>query len=88
MASKAEFEKLLKKLQVDRDEINLKLHLASMEAKDEFAKAEKQWVQFKAKAVEIADETKETSEEVIAKTKIVAEELKAAYQRIKQRLTK
>ena len=88
MSTKEEFMNLLEKLKVERDEINLKLHLASMEAKDEFAKAEKQWVQVKAKATEIAGTTKESSVEAIAKAKIVAEELKATYQRIKQRLAK
>ena len=33
MSIKEDFENLLDKLQVERDEINLKLHLASMEAK-------------------------------------------------------
>jgi len=88
MSIKEEFNNLLEKLKTQRDEINLKLHLSSMEAKEEFEKAEKKWVQVKAKASEIADDTKETSEEVIAKTKIVAEELKATYHRIKQRLSK
>lgn len=88
MTIKTDFEKLVAKLKVDRDEINVKLHLASMDAKEEFAKAEKQWAQVKAKAVDIAGATQETSAEALAKAKVVAEELQAAYQRIKQRLGK
>lgn len=87
MSIKEEFESLLETLKVERDEINLKLHLASMEAKEEFTEAEKQWVVLKAKATEIADDTIETSEEFIAKAKIVSEELKAAYHRIAERLS-
>jgi ribosomal protein S12 methylthiotransferase accessory factor YcaO len=86
MAIKEDFENLLEKLQVERDEINLKLHLASMEAKQEFEEAEKQWHRLKIKAVEIADESVDTSEEFIAKAKIVGEELKEAYYRIGKRL--
>lgn len=86
MAIKEDFENLLDKLQVERDEINLKMHLASMEAKQEFEEAEKQWHHLKIKAAEIADETVETSEEFIAKAKIVGEELKDAYYRIGKRL--
>jgi len=86
MAIKEDFENLLDKLQVERDEINLKMHLASMEAKQEFEEAEKQWHQLKIKATEIADETVDTSEEFIAKAKIVGEELKDAYYRIGKRL--
>ena len=87
MDIKQDFEQLVEKIKVERDEINLKLHLASMEAKDEFKLAEKQWVVVKAKANEIADSTKENSHEVIAKAKIVGEELKDAYKRINKRFT-
>ncbi len=86
MSIKEDFESLLDKLQVERDEINLKMHLASMEAKQEFEEAEKQWHRLKIKAAEITDESVETSEEFIAKAKIVGEELKDAYYRIGKRL--
>ena len=88
MEIKEDFENLVQKLKVERDELNLKLHLASMEARDEFQEAEKKWVHVKSKAIEIADVTKENSEELIAKAKIVGEELKDAYHRINERITK
>jgi hypothetical protein len=87
MSVKEDFENLLDKLQIERDEINLKLHLASMEAREEFEEAEKQWHRLKIKAAEIADDSVETSEGFIAKAKIVGEELKRAYNRIGKRLT-
>lgn len=87
MTIKQDFENLLDKLQSERDEIKLKLHLASMEAKEEFEAAEKQWGQLKIKAAEIADDSVETSEEFIDKAKIVGEELKEAYNRIATRLS-
>lgn len=87
MSLKTEFENLMGKLNVEREELQLKLHLASMEVKDEFADAENQWLQIKHKASEIADESIETSEEFISKAKIVGEELKESYQRIAKRLS-
>jgi putative cell wall-binding protein len=87
MTMKIEFDTLLEKLKSERDEISLKLHLASMEAKEEFEEAEKNWDQLKIKAAEIADDSKETSEEFIAKAKIVGDELKEAYSRISKRLS-
>lgn len=87
MAIKEDFENLLAKLNTEREEINLKLHLASLEARDEIEQAEQQWQQVKNKAAEIADESKETSEEFIAKAKIVGEELKETYQRLTKRLS-
>ena len=86
MSLKIEFDNLLEKLKVERDELKLKLHLASMEAKEEFEEADKHWDTLKNKAAEIADDSKETSEEFIAKAKIVGEELKEAYSRIAKRL--
>jgi len=87
MSIKEDFEDLLNKLQIERDEINLKLHLASMEAKQEFEEAEQEWQRLKAKAAEIADDSVETSEDFVAKAKIVGEELKEAYYRIGKRLS-
>lgn len=87
MTVKEEFENLVERLKVDRDEINLKLHLASMEVRDEFEAAEKKWAVIKAKAAEVADDTREVSEEVVTGAKIVAEELKEAYRRISRRLS-
>ncbi len=87
MSLKQDFEQLLSQLDATRESIQLKLHLATMEAKDEFEEAEKQWQHIKNKAAEIADESIETSEEFIEKTKIVGDELKEAYQRIAKRLS-
>ena len=88
MGMKEEFNKLIDKLRMERDEINLKIHLASMDAKKEFEQAEKQWSQLKVKASEIADDAVETSEEFVSKSKIVGEELKETYRRISKRLSK
>lgn len=87
MDMKEEFDKLVERLKTERDEINLKMHLASMDAKEEFAEAEKKWGQIRVKASEIADDAVETSEEYIAKAKIVGEELKETYRRIAKRLS-
>ena len=82
-----EFETLVENLKSERDEIKLKLHLASMDVQDEFQNVEKKWDDISKKAVEIADDSKETSEEFIGKVKIVGEELKGAYSRINSRLS-
>lgn len=87
MTVKQDFEKLIEKLKAERDEIGLKLHLASMEAKEEFEAAESQWHQIRQKAADIADDTVETSDEYIAKARIIGEELKEAYSRIAKRLS-
>ena len=87
MGLKEDFDRLMDRLKTERDQINLKMHLASMDAKEEFAEAEKKWGQVRTKAAEIADDAVETSEEYIAKAKIVGEELKETYNRIAKRLS-
>lgn len=87
MSLQTDFENLLSKLNTEREELRLKLHLAGMDAKEEFEEAEKQWQQIKTKAAEIADDSIETSEEYIAKAKIIGEELKESYHRIAKRLS-
>jgi hypothetical protein len=87
MSIKEDFDNLLDKLQIERDEINLKLHLATMEAKQEFEEAETLWHRLKTKAADIADDSVETTDEFMAKAKIIAEELKDTYYRIGKRLT-
>lgn len=88
MDMKEEFNKLIEKLKMERDNASLKMHLASMDAKNEYVEAEKKWVEVKAKAAQIADDAAETSEEFIAKVKVVGEELKGTYIRISNRLSK
>ena len=88
MKMQEEFNKLVEKLKMERDEIKLKMHLASMDTKQEFEEAEKEWAHVKAKASVIADDAVEISEELIAKSKVVGEELKETYRRISDRLSK
>jgi len=87
MEIRDEFDKLMERLKAERDKLNLKVHLASMDAKEEFKEAEEKWSQVKEKASKIADEAVDTSEEYIAKAKIVGEELKETYKRIAKRLS-
>ena len=87
MDIREEFDKLVEKLKSERDNLNLKAHLASMDAKEELKEAEEKWSQVKEKAAQIADDAVDTSEEYIGKAKIIGEELKETYRRIAQRLS-
>ncbi len=88
MDLKKEFEEIAEKLKQERDELQVQLHLASMELKEEWEQAEKKWQHFSGVIDEVADDTKETAEEVIETAKIVGDELKTAYQRIAERIKK
>lgn len=87
IAIKDEVNGLLAKLKTERDEIHLKLHLATMDVQQEFEVAEEKWAALKDKGEELARESADMTEEWKAKVDIVAEELSDAYQRIAKRLT-
>jgi hypothetical protein len=82
-----ELTKLSETLKQQRDEIRLKLHLASAELKDEWEESEREWGHFKDKVAEVVDDSKETTAEFLEKTRIVGEELKSAYKNIHRRLS-
>ena len=86
MDLKKEFDELTDKLNQQRDEIQLQLHLATMEAKEEWQEAEGKWGEFVDALGVITDETKETSAELIHTTKVIGDELKEAYKRISERI--
>ena len=88
MDLKKEFDELTDALKQQRDEIEVQIHLASMEAKDEWQKAEKNWDQFIDGLGVITDDAKEASAELIQTTKIIGDELKNTYTRISERLNK
>lgn len=74
---KAEIEQL-------RDEIKLKAHLGKAEAKDELAKLEKKWNSFLIEYKPLADEAGKTAKNTVAALGVVADELKAGYERIRK----
>lgn len=88
MEMKREIHNLISRIRTERDELKLKLHLASMNAKEEFEEAEKKWKQLKEKAADISDDVAATSDELATNAKIIGEELKETYARIKKRLNK
>lgn len=79
-----ELSSLIEKLKTERDAIHLNLHLASMEVKEEFEKAEQHWQTIKNTGIE---EATDISDDLLAKAKIVSEELKETYQRIATRIS-
>lgn len=81
-----ELENITDKIKHQRDELQVQMHLASLEAKDEWNKAEEKWDEFMQKAAEIKDDTQETTEELVTATKVIGEEISEAYQRIVTRL--
>lgn len=85
-ASKEKFEEVIAKLKTERDELRVKAHLGTMEAKEEWAELEKKWQRLESRLGQAKDDVTETSKGIGEGFDVVADELKAAYERIRGRL--
>lgn len=76
-----EATELLEQIKQLRDELALKIHLAGMEAKTEWEDLEHKWSDFEAKA-----RLDQTAEGVGKAVSLLADEIKAGYERIRKAL--
>jgi predicted nuclease with TOPRIM domain len=78
--------KALDHLKQQRDELQVQLHLAKADAKDEWARLETQWDEIKPKLEAAREEVGKTAESVGAALGMAIEELKKGYERLRSRL--
>ena len=76
-----DYDELRAEIERHRDEIRLKLHLASMETKDEWAELEKRFNTFTSKA-----QVQRSGEAIGGALADVGKELRQAYRRFKEAL--
>ena len=81
---KSVLEDLISRLKQERDELNLQMHLASMDAKDEYERLSSKCDELTQQFDPIKDAVSETSENVFAALGMVADELKIGFQRVRQ----
>jgi hypothetical protein len=84
--AKEQMTKAVEYLKQQRDELQLKLHLAKADAKDEWARLEHQWEEMKPKLEAAREEADKTAESVGAALDLAIDELKKGYERLKGRL--
>lgn len=83
---KEQMTKALDHLKQQRDELQVQLHLAKADAKDEWARLETQWDEVKPKLEAAREEVGKTAESVGAALGMAIEELKKGYERLRSRL--
>jgi len=83
---KEQLEELVTKLKQERDELRVKAHLGTMDAKEEWAELEKKWHRLETEFAESKQDVTEKAQAMQAKAQVVAGELKDAYHRIRERL--
>ena len=79
-------ESLVEKLQQERDELKLKMHLAKADAREEWEKLEERWAGAKARLGDASDEASEITEPVKEAARDLLEEIRQGYRRIRERL--
>jgi uncharacterized coiled-coil DUF342 family protein len=86
MTSAHDAAELLNTVRRERDEINLQLHLLKAEARDEWAQLEKKYAQFQNKSKTVGAVASGAAGDVGAAARILGEELRAAYLRLRDAL--
>ncbi|HYE36884.1 hypothetical protein [Methylocaldum sp.] len=81
-----ELEKFRDGLLQQRDELRVQINLAKLEAQEEWSKTEEKLEEFKTRLAGVADEAKDASEDVWTSVKMLGEEIRSAYERIKSRV--
>lgn len=84
MEEQKEIESFMDKVQRQRDELLLQIHLAKAEMKEEWEAAEKKLEHLQAKTPRVARESGESLKDLGAAVKLVGEELLHSYERIKK----
>lgn len=69
-----------------RDEIRLEAHLGKVEALEELKKLDRKWNSFLEQYKQVVDEASRTAENTGAALGLIADELKAGYERIRKLL--
>ena len=81
-----DLKKTVDALTRQRDELNVKMHLAKAEVKDEWDKLETKWEEVQGKIATVREEAEKTTETVTTATGLLADEIKKGYERIKNAL--
>ena len=86
MTIKGDMTETLERLRKERDELSVKVHLASMEVRDEWQELEEKWEKFHAKNRHFYKEIEPAVDDVQAALALLGEELKAGYRKIRDAL--
>lgn len=82
---KEEVNELIDNLKQVRDELKVQLHLAKEDIKDEWHEVEGNLEKLEAKAKTIGDATREAGTDVGEAAKLLAEEVKQGFDKIRKR---
>ena len=80
-------EETISKLKQERDELKLQMHLASMDAKDEYDRISNKVDDLTEQFEPVSNAVEETAENVFTALGMAAEELKIGFGRVRKAIT-
>ena len=80
-------DEVISKLKQERDELKLQMHLASMEAKDEYERVSGKVDELTDQYEPVKDAVEDTADNVFTALGMVADELKAGFHRVRKSIT-
>ncbi len=83
---RAEAQVPVSKLRAERDELNLKMHLAKAEIRDEWQKLEPKWEHFQSRVHAFGESVGEAAKDLGAAVGILGEEIGRSYERVRKAL--
>ncbi len=79
---------LLSKLRQERDELKLQMHLAEMDAKDEYDRLSGKIDEVTRQYEPVSDAVGETAKNIVSALSLAAEELQAGFHRVRKAIEK
>ncbi len=79
---KERLDAAVQKLEQERDELKLKMHLAKADARDEWEEMEERWGRLRQKLSQVKEGASEASEDVRDAASGLAEEIRKGYRKI------
>lgn len=81
---KDEIRDLFDTLRTQRDELRVRMHLAKKEVQSEWEELEKKWEHARGRLEVIGREAGEAARDVLSALRVVGDELKKGYERIRK----
>ncbi len=84
---KSTIDELMSKLRQERDELRLQMHLASMEARDEYDRLSEKYDQMTDHFAPVQDVVEETASNVYSAFGLLADELYLGFNRLRKTMS-
>lgn len=84
--NKQYMEEMVNRLKQERDELRVRLHLAKLDASDEWRELETKWEKLESKAKSLGEAAAAESDDIVSAAKLLGEEIREGFSNIARRL--